>query len=154
MNGQPDRTDFSEIIAENFGANATYVEGLLDRFRSNPELVDESWRVYFTEMLGTAPVPAAVNDNGGTSRVTATAPAPASSSGGNGASAATGAQAGAATAPSNAQPTSTVQQPPAAQSAAPATQSAPAIKVEAAPIRGGALTVSYTHLTLPTTPYV
>ncbi len=45
-------TDLSEIIAENFGANATYVEGLLSRFRSNPELVDESWRAYFTELLG------------------------------------------------------------------------------------------------------
>lgn len=45
-------TDLSEIIAENFGANATYVEGLLGRFRSNPELVDESWRAYFTELLG------------------------------------------------------------------------------------------------------
>jgi 2-oxoglutarate decarboxylase len=50
--GQPVRTDLSEVIAENFGANATYVEGLLSRFRSNPELVDESWRTYFAELLG------------------------------------------------------------------------------------------------------
>jgi 2-oxoglutarate decarboxylase len=50
--GQPVRTDLSEVIAENFGANATYVEGLLSRFRSNPELVDESWRAYFVELLG------------------------------------------------------------------------------------------------------
>ena len=50
--GQPVRTDLSEVIAENFGANATYVEGLLSRFRSNPELVDESWRAYFAELLG------------------------------------------------------------------------------------------------------
>ena len=49
---QPVRTDLSEVIAENFGANATYVEGLLSRFRSNPELVDESWRAYFAELLG------------------------------------------------------------------------------------------------------
>jgi 2-oxoglutarate dehydrogenase complex dehydrogenase (E1) component-like enzyme len=49
---QPVRTDLSELIAENFGANATYVEGLLSRFRSNPELVDESWRAYFAELLG------------------------------------------------------------------------------------------------------
>ncbi len=48
------RTDLSEVIAENFGANATYVEGLLSRFRSNPELVDESWRAYFAELLGDA----------------------------------------------------------------------------------------------------
>jgi len=44
--------DLSEIIAEEFGANATYVEGLLNRFRSNPELVDDSWRSYFSELLG------------------------------------------------------------------------------------------------------
>jgi len=49
-------TDLSEIIAENFGANATYVEGLLSRFRSNPELVDESWRAYFAELLGDSDV--------------------------------------------------------------------------------------------------
>jgi 2-oxoglutarate dehydrogenase E1 component len=46
------RTDLSEVIAEDFGANATYVEGLLMRFRGNPESVDESWRTYFAELLG------------------------------------------------------------------------------------------------------
>ena len=40
------------MIAEEFGANATYVEGLLERFRSNPDLVDDSWRSYFTELVG------------------------------------------------------------------------------------------------------
>ncbi len=49
---QQQKADPSEVIAENFGANATYVEGLLGRFRSNPDLVDESWRAYFTELLG------------------------------------------------------------------------------------------------------
>ncbi|MDQ2938165.1 MAG: multifunctional oxoglutarate decarboxylase/oxoglutarate dehydrogenase thiamine pyrophosphate-binding subunit/dihydrolipoyllysine-residue succinyltransferase subunit, partial [Acidobacteriota bacterium] len=49
---QTAKNDISELIAENFGANATYVEGLLSRFRSNPELVDESWRTYFIELLG------------------------------------------------------------------------------------------------------
>src|SRR5256886_6695046 len=44
--------ELSEIIAENFGANATYVEALLARFRSDPSLVDESWRTYFEEWLG------------------------------------------------------------------------------------------------------
>src|SRR5438034_8697315 len=43
--------ELSEIIAENFGANATYVEALLARFRSDPSLVDESWRTYFEELL-------------------------------------------------------------------------------------------------------
>ena len=47
---QPTKTDFSEIIAENFGANATYVETLLERWRSDPALVDESWRAFFEEL--------------------------------------------------------------------------------------------------------
>src|SRR5258707_15333353 len=49
---EQNKTDLSEIIAENFGANATYVEGLLARWRSDPALVDESWRTYFEELLG------------------------------------------------------------------------------------------------------
>src|SRR2546429_4658883 len=48
--------ELSEVIAESFGANATYVEALLARFRSDPSLVDESWRAYFEELLGEAPV--------------------------------------------------------------------------------------------------
>ena len=60
------KTDLSEVIAENFGANATYVEGLLSRFRSDPELVDESWRAYFTELLGDGhqAAPAESSENG------------------------------------------------------------------------------------------
>jgi len=57
---QQTKTDFSEIIAENFGANASYVETLLARFRSDPSLVDESWRAYFEELLGNGQ-PAAVS---------------------------------------------------------------------------------------------
>src|SRR5215213_7018056 len=49
---QQNKTDVSEMIAEEFGANAAYVQGLLDRFKTNPELVDDSWRAYFSEMLG------------------------------------------------------------------------------------------------------
>jgi 2-oxoglutarate dehydrogenase E1 component len=49
---EQNKTDLSEIIAENFGANATYVEGLLARWRSDPALVDESWQAYFEELLG------------------------------------------------------------------------------------------------------
>ena len=66
------KPDVSQVIAEEFGPNATYVEGLLERFRSNPDLVDDSWRSYFSELVGNgakaaaAPAPAA-----------ATAPAPA-----------------------------------------------------------------------------
>jgi len=44
-------TDLSEYIADNFGANASYVEGLLSRFQSNPGSVDESWRTYFGDLL-------------------------------------------------------------------------------------------------------
>ena len=58
MSQQNIRLDLSEVIAENFGANATYVEGLLSRFRSDPDLVDESWRAYFTELLGEPPAAA------------------------------------------------------------------------------------------------
>ncbi|HEX7175724.1 MAG TPA: multifunctional oxoglutarate decarboxylase/oxoglutarate dehydrogenase thiamine pyrophosphate-binding subunit/dihydrolipoyllysine-residue succinyltransferase subunit, partial [Pyrinomonadaceae bacterium] len=66
MSQQRNTTDYSEIIAENFGANATYVEGLLSRFRSDPSLVDEAWRAYFTEMLGDAsPAAAPAGPNGG-----------------------------------------------------------------------------------------
>ncbi len=45
-------TTVSELIAENFGANASYVEGLLARFRADRNSVDESWREYFDELLG------------------------------------------------------------------------------------------------------
>src|SRR5690349_17478060 len=81
------KTDFSEVIAENFGANATYVETLLARFRSDPSLVDESWRAYFEELLGngqpaapsTAPTAQAtrteVATTSGDGSATATAPA-------------------------------------------------------------------------------
>ena len=44
-------TNLSEYIAENFGANASYVEGLLARYQSDPTLVDESWRTFFGDML-------------------------------------------------------------------------------------------------------
>ncbi|MEJ7701863.1 MAG: hypothetical protein WKF71_19800 [Pyrinomonadaceae bacterium] len=52
-------TNLSEFINESFGANASYVEGLLSRFQNDPNLVDESWRTYFSELL-----------NGGTSAAT------------------------------------------------------------------------------------
>jgi 2-oxoglutarate dehydrogenase E1 component len=58
------KTDLSEIIAENFGANATYVETLLARWRSDPSLVDESWRAYFEELLGESVVAEAQKQTG------------------------------------------------------------------------------------------
>lgn len=44
-------TNISEYIAENFGANASYVEGLLSRYKADPNSVDDSWRTFFSEML-------------------------------------------------------------------------------------------------------
>src|SRR5437868_1211251 len=64
LSQQQNRRDPSEFIAENFGANATYVEGLFSRFRNDPALVDESWRAYFTELLGGDGAVAASAENG------------------------------------------------------------------------------------------
>ena len=81
---QPQKADFSEVIAEEFGANASYVQGLLERYRNNPDLVDDSWRAYFSELLrdGSAPsdngrnVSSSPSSDGQTASVqTATAPA-------------------------------------------------------------------------------
>ncbi|MDQ3633834.1 MAG: multifunctional oxoglutarate decarboxylase/oxoglutarate dehydrogenase thiamine pyrophosphate-binding subunit/dihydrolipoyllysine-residue succinyltransferase subunit [Acidobacteriota bacterium] len=44
-------TNLSEFIQENFGANASYVEGLYNRYKGDPSLVDESWRNYFDDVL-------------------------------------------------------------------------------------------------------
>ena len=64
--------DISELIAEEFGANATYVEGLLNRFRSNPQLVDDSWRAYFSELLGDGMAASQPSENGRTTGVAVT----------------------------------------------------------------------------------
>ena len=45
-------SNLSAYIAENFGANATYVESLLARYQADPGSVDESWQTYFAELLG------------------------------------------------------------------------------------------------------
>jgi 2-oxoglutarate decarboxylase len=66
---QINQTDLSELIAEEFGANAAYVQGLLDRFRNNPELVDDSWRSYFTELLGDGSGASAQSGNGAAAQV-------------------------------------------------------------------------------------
>jgi 2-oxoglutarate dehydrogenase E1 component len=75
---QQKRIDLSEVIAEEFGANATYVQGLLERFRSNPDLVDDSWRAYFSELLGDGANAQQTSGNGlrsaATSKSTETAP--------------------------------------------------------------------------------
>jgi 2-oxoglutarate dehydrogenase E1 component len=48
--------NLSEFIKEAFGSNATYVEGLLARYKNDPKSVDESWQSYFGDLMnGTAP---------------------------------------------------------------------------------------------------
>lgn len=65
-------TNLSEYITENFGANASYVEGLLARYKADPNQVDESWRNFFGDLLnGNAPSP------DGSATATAVQPAPA-----------------------------------------------------------------------------
>jgi 2-oxoglutarate dehydrogenase E1 component len=43
--------DLSSFIKESFGSNATYVEGLLARYKTDPHLVDESWQKYFADLI-------------------------------------------------------------------------------------------------------
>ncbi len=114
MATQDTKTDLSELIAENFGANATYVETLLARWRSDPSLVDESWRTYFDELIGA---------NG--DATAAAAPAPKTESSADG-----GATAPARSKQSKAEPAKAPAAPP------PSTAG-----VEATPIRGAALKI-------------
>ncbi|MEK7723960.1 MAG: 2-oxo acid dehydrogenase subunit E2, partial [Acidobacteriota bacterium] len=44
-------TNLSEYIAEHFGANANYVEGLLARYKADVNSVDDSWRDFFSNLL-------------------------------------------------------------------------------------------------------
>lgn len=46
--------DISEKIASEFGANANYVEQILERFLVDPASVDDDWRAYF-ERIGAQP---------------------------------------------------------------------------------------------------
>jgi multifunctional 2-oxoglutarate metabolism enzyme len=145
LSEERNRQELSELIAENFGANATYVEGLLNQYRSNPSLVDEAWRAYFAELLGDgahtatggngASAQAAASD-GGTQAASASPQsqvAPQSQSAPQSqpqAAQAAGAQGdGAARAASTAQAGASARQP--------STQ----LRGEAQPIRGGALKI-------------
>jgi multifunctional 2-oxoglutarate metabolism enzyme len=44
--------DLSEELLAEFGANATYVADLLNRYRANPAAVDDEWRRYFRDRFG------------------------------------------------------------------------------------------------------
>ncbi len=46
--------DILQIIQEDFGANASYVEDILRQFQTNPRSVDEEWHAYFHELLNGA----------------------------------------------------------------------------------------------------
>ncbi len=133
--GQQVRTDLSEIIAENFGANATYVEGLLSRFRSNPELVDESWRTYFAELLGEGD---STPGDGATTLVEPTVDRQARENGGRGLTSSAGPAEAAAPAKSAAPPKATAKQ---AQVAPAAATDQATEQIETVPIRGVALKI-------------
>jgi 2-oxoglutarate decarboxylase len=113
---EPNTVQLSELIAENFGANASYVENLLARFQSDPSLVDESWRAYFSELLG---------NNSATPQAAATAQPDGS------AAASTGDGSKAATAPARAEA-----KPKPAEA-----KPAPDPSAEIVPIRGAALKI-------------
>ncbi|HEY1250360.1 MAG TPA: multifunctional oxoglutarate decarboxylase/oxoglutarate dehydrogenase thiamine pyrophosphate-binding subunit/dihydrolipoyllysine-residue succinyltransferase subunit [Thermoanaerobaculia bacterium] len=49
----PDVDATEELVSE-FGANATYVADLLNRYRANPASVDDEWRRFFRERFGGA----------------------------------------------------------------------------------------------------
>jgi 2-oxoglutarate dehydrogenase complex dehydrogenase (E1) component-like enzyme len=41
-----------QTLEESFGANASYVESMLDRFLTDPSGIDDSWRSYFEGLVG------------------------------------------------------------------------------------------------------
>jgi 2-oxoglutarate dehydrogenase E1 component len=66
--GEQKVTNLSEFITEHFGANASYVEGLLSRYKADPGSVDESWRTYFAEIMnGASPLERGVEKGNGRS---------------------------------------------------------------------------------------
>ena len=140
MSERQNNRDLSQVIAENFGANATYVESLLNRFRSDPSLVDEAWRAYFAELLGTDATPAATTR---ATQATANISA-ATTTTANGGDGAAGAATAAVTSdvPASKSAVATPQQKQtAASQPAPAAEPSAKESVEATPIRGGALKI-------------
>src|SRR6187455_2879310 len=60
-------SNLSGFIKEAFGSNATYVEGLLTRYKTDPNLVDASWQEYFGTLLsGGVPTGATANGQAAT----------------------------------------------------------------------------------------
>jgi 2-oxoglutarate dehydrogenase E1 component len=56
------KVNLADFIQESFGSNAKYVEGLLERYQTDPKLVDESWQEYFADLLNGGAAPQAVQD--------------------------------------------------------------------------------------------
>src|SRR5215471_20824698 len=79
----PIMRDYKEIasrIADEFGANATYVEDLLRQFQHNPNSVDEEWSDYFQSLLGddgSVKVESRITNGAATATVVTEQPAPA-----------------------------------------------------------------------------
>jgi 2-oxoglutarate dehydrogenase E1 component len=61
--------DIAQIIASEFGANASYVEDLYRQFQHNPRSVDDEWGQYFASLSSSG--------NGGAPAAAVAAPAPA-----------------------------------------------------------------------------
>jgi 2-oxoglutarate decarboxylase len=63
-----DERDIASLIANDFGANATYVEDLMRQFQHNPDSVGEEWGEYFQSIIGRDGAPRTehrlVNDGG------------------------------------------------------------------------------------------
>jgi 2-oxoglutarate dehydrogenase E1 component len=57
-------THLSQFIKEAFGSNSDYVEGLLQRYEQDPNLVDDSWKQYFGDLLNGRPTSSEVTTNG------------------------------------------------------------------------------------------
>src|SRR5690242_380763 len=60
LNKEVNRTEIAQIIADEFGVNATYVNDLYQQFEQNRSSVDEEWRSYFEELLADGHKEAAV----------------------------------------------------------------------------------------------
>jgi 2-oxoglutarate dehydrogenase E1 component len=43
--------NLTDYINENFGANSSYVQGLLARYNADPKSVDESWQTFFGDLI-------------------------------------------------------------------------------------------------------
>jgi 2-oxoglutarate dehydrogenase E1 component len=99
------KANISKFIEEAFGSNATYVEGLLERYRSDPHLVDESWQVYFEDLLNGKTAP------GASAEEEPEKPAAAKKSATSVAAAKTGSPASAKPAPSTPIPADTISKP-------------------------------------------